>query len=325
MIHDHPALGTAPNARSDAKRRLRIALAIALVVLVVELIGAIVSNSLALAADAGHVLSDSAAVGLALGAIWLAGRPAGSQRTFGWYRAEIIAAAINGTGLLVIAAVLIWQAVGRISSDPQIDGRLLLIVAAAGLLANLVSAALLHQHQEHNLNIRGAYYHVLGDALGSVAALTAGVIILTTGWVAIDLVASLLIAVLIIVGAIRLLIEAANVLLEAAPPGLTVAQIEVDLTTLPGVRGVHDLHLWTVTSGFASLSAHLEIADDTNPTAVLILVAQRLRHEFGLEHVTLQPETAQLHAAMECCHFLDSAAATQHPTADAHHGAARDA
>ena len=160
---------------------------------------------------------------------------------------------------------------------------------------------MLHDGQRHNLNIRGAYYHVLGDTLGSVAALTVGVVILTTGWVAVDLVASLAIAGLIVIGALRLLAEAIDVLLEAAPPGLDVAEV----TAVPGVLGVHDLHLWTVTSGFVSLSAHVEIADDTDPTSVLVPIAQRLQARFSLVHLTLQPETARLHEALECCHFLD--------------------
>ena len=305
MSHHHAPEAAAAAERRGAQRRLQIALAIALAVLVMEIVGAIVSNSLALAADAGHVLGDVAAVGLALGAIWLAGRPGGTRRTFGWYRAEIMAAALNGGALLVIAGFLIWRALGRIGEHPEIDGLPLFGVALAGLVANIVSALMLHDGQRHNLNIRGAYYHVLGDTLGSVAALTAGVVVLTTGWVTADLVASLAIAGLIVIGALRLLAEAIDVLLEAAPPGLDVAEVTAEVTAGPGVLGVHDLHLWTVTSGFVSLSAHVKIADDTDPTSVLVPVAQRLQARFSLVHLTLQPETARLHEAMECCHFLD--------------------
>ncbi len=306
MSHSHGPRVPLDSGRAATRRRLRWALVLALAVLGLEIVGAIVSNSLALAADAGHVLGDALAVGLALAALWLAGREGSARRTFGWHRAEIMAAWLNGSALLVVAGVLIWRALERIGDDPEVRGAALLGFALVGLLANLGSAALLRRDQRQNLNVRGAYYHVLGDALGSLAALLAGLVILTTGWVAIDLIASIAIAALIILGALRLLVETADVLLEAAPPGLDVTSVEAEVLTLPGVRGVHDLHLWTVTSGFPSLSAHLEIQEGLDPFQILLPVAERLRERFGLEHVTLQPETARLHAAMACCRFPDS-------------------
>ena len=214
-------------------------------------------------------------------------------------RAEILAAVGNGLTLLAIAAVVVWQAISRMGSDPDVAGGALLGFALVGLAANLVAAAILHGSHAHSLNVRGAYYHVLGDALGSVAALVAGGVILATGWTEIDIIASLVIAVLITVVASRLLWEAGNVLLEAAPGHLLVDDVERAIRETDGVLGVHDLHLWSVSSGFPALSCHLEVGETTPPESVLVTVTQRLREEFGLQHITIQPETSALHAAMD--------------------------
>ncbi len=311
MNHDARAGQTpSPAGRKAVRRRLGIALLLALSILTIEIVGAIVSNSLALFADAGHVAGDASAILLALGAIWLAGRPGGRQRTFGWYRAEIIAATLNGGALLVIAGVIIWQAASRVGDDPQIAGTALLGFAAGGLLVNLVSAFILRESQRENLNVRGVYYHVIGDALGSVAALIAGIVIIVSGWQTIDLVVSVIIALLIVAGAVALLREAANVLLEAAPPGLDVDAVAGEICSVDGVIGVHDLHLWTVTSGFPALSCHIEIGDAADGESVLVAVTQRLQTRFALSHVTLQPESAALHNAMSCCDFPDQPTAS---------------
>lgn len=294
--------------RQDARRRLRWAFLLALGMLGVEIAGGLLFNSLALLADAGHVLGDALAVGLALGAIWLAGRPGGQQRTFGWARAEIIAAMLNGGALLVIAAVIVWRAVLRLGDDPDVAGVGLLALGLTGLTVNGIAAWLLHAPQARSLNVRAAYYHVLGDALGSVGAVTAGIVIVATGWSTIDALASFAIAGLIAWNALRLLHEAIDVLLETAPPDLDVEVIALRLRELPGVLGVHDLHLWTVTSGFPALSCHLEVDEIANIESVLVSAAYRLQDEFGLQHVTLQPETGALHEAMACCDFPDLAA-----------------
>jgi cobalt-zinc-cadmium efflux system protein len=278
---------------------------LALAILAIEIVGGIVSNSLALFADAGHVLGDAAALALALGAIQLAARPGSRRRTFGWYRAEILAALLNGAALLVIAGVIVWRAVVRIGDDPEVAGVELVAFALTGLAVNLVSAALLHGGQRDNLNVRGAYYHVVGDALGSVGALVAGVVIVASGWTAIDVIASVAIAALIVVAAARLMAEATNVLLEAAPRGIAVEAVAEEICGVEGVIGVHDLHLWTVTSGFAALSVHVEIGDETDPADVLSPVTRRLQDRFGLQHITLQPESSALHNVMQCCDLPD--------------------
>ena len=292
-------------ARRGVKRRLRLALALALLVLVVEIVGGAVTNSLALYADAGHVFGDVAAVSLALGAIWLAGRPGGARRTFGWYRAEIIAAMLNGTAMLALAGIIVWRALLRLGDEPEIAGAELLAFALVGLVANVASAVALREVQRDNLNVRGAYFHVLDDALGSTGVLIAGVVILATGWTAIDVIVSLGIAVLIVVNALRLLRETADVLLEAAPADIDVRMVAEEVRQVRGVTGVHDLHLWTVTSGFPALSCHLEIDDETKAQEVMVPVIHRLRERFGLLHVTLQPESRTLHQAMSCCEFPD--------------------
>ena len=184
-------------------------------------------------------------------------------------------------------------------------GGALLGFALVGLAANLVAAMILHGPHAQSLNVRGAYYHVLGDALGSVAALVAGVVILAAGWTTIDIIASLVIAVVIAVVALRLLWEAGEVLLEAAPRNLGVEDVERTIRGTDGVLGIHDLHLWTVSSGFPALSCHLEVDETAAAESILVTVTQRLREEFGLQHITIQPETTLLHAAMECCEFPD--------------------
>ena len=239
--------------------------------------------------------------------MWLAERPGSEQRTFGWARAEIMAAMLNGGALLFIAGLITWQAIERLGGDPDIAGAELLGFALVGLVANLLAAAALRGGQHTNLNVRGAYYHVLGDALGSVGALISGIVILASGWTTIDALASFVIAALIAVNAVRLLREATNVLLEAAPSGLAVEEVARELCEVPGVLGLHDLHLWTVSSGFPALACHVEIEDSTVAEAVLMRATERLQSRFGIQHVTLQPETSAIHAAMACCEFPDLA------------------
>lgn len=292
-------------SQAGHRRRLSYALALAVSMLGLELAGGLLSNSLALLADAGHTLGDAAAVGLALGALWLAERPGSRRRTFGWARAEILAAMVNGSALLAIAGLVAWRAAVRIDADPEIAGGQLLAFAAVGLAANVAAALALRSGQRSNLNVRAAYYHVIGDALGSVGALVSGVVVLAWGWAPIDAIMSFVIAGLIAFNAVRLLREAADVLLEAAPPELDVSEVAGELCRLPGVLGVHDLHVWTVASGFAALSCHMEVAEEADADAILIAAATRLRDRFGLQHVTLQPETTRLHTAMACCEFPD--------------------
>ncbi|OGO51218.1 MAG: cation transporter, partial [Chloroflexi bacterium RBG_16_68_14] len=243
-------------SRAASRRALGFALALASVVLVAEVVGGVLTNSLALLADAGHMVSDVLAVSLALFAIWVAGRPATSQQSFGYQRAEVLAAAANGGVLLLVAAYVFWQAALRFADPPEVKSGPMLGIALVGLLANVASAFLLYPQQARSLNVRGAFYHVLGDLVGSVGVIAAGIVMLTTGWFLADPLVGVLIGLLIILGAARLLRESLAVLLEATPAHIDPREVERALTGTPGVTGLHDLHIWTVTSGLVALSCH---------------------------------------------------------------------
>ncbi|MBL8129232.1 MAG: cation transporter [Chloroflexia bacterium] len=296
--------------RVDA-RPLVIALAITLIFLVVEVVGAYLSNSLALLADAAHMLTDVAALGLALLAIALARRPATAERSFGFLRAEILAALVNAVTLIVAAIYIFYEAWERLQDPPEVQSDTLLVVAIAGLCANIASALVLSRGggHEHNLNQRGAFLHVLGDLLGSVATIAAALIIKATGWYAADPILSAVIGLLVVYGAWSLLRESVDVLLEAAPRGMNVAQVRRAMQDVPGVLAVHDLHVWTVTSGLVALSAHVEIASMQNWSNIMGQLATTLRDDFDIAHVTLQPELAgSPKAAWDRC-SLDAPAA----------------
>jgi cobalt-zinc-cadmium efflux system protein len=288
---DDGAASNGRTARGD-RRPLVIALAIITIFFVVELIGAYISNSLALLADAAHMLTDVAAIGLALFAMWLAGRATRPERTFGYLRAEILAAVVNAVSLIVLAMYIFWEAWGRLQEPPEVESRPLLAVAIAGLLANIAAAWVLSRGGGHrdNLNTRGAFLHVLGDLLGSVATILAALVIAFTGWYIADPILSVLIGGLVVFGAWSLLRESVDVLLEAAPRGVVVADVRQAMNAVPGVDGVHDLHVWTVTSGLTALSAHVETANIAGWEECMKTLAAMLREKFGIAHVTLQPE-----------------------------------
>ena len=288
---DHADVADRPAERVDP-RPLIIALAITTVFLAVEIAGAVVSNSLALLADAAHMLTDVAAICLALFAFWLGKRPTSPERTFGYLRAEVLAALVNAVMLIVIAIYIFWEAWHRLQEPPEVKTGPLLIVAIAGLIANAASAWILsrgHGHQE-NLNTRGAYLHVLGDLFGSAATIVAAIVIAVTGWYAADPILSVVIGGLVVFGAWSLLRESVDVLLEAAPRGVVIADVRRALEAAPGVTGVHDLHVWTVTSGLTALSAHVETSDMDHWEETMTTLVNTLRETFGIAHVTLQPE-----------------------------------
>ncbi|MGH2614200.1 MAG: cation diffusion facilitator family transporter [Thermomicrobiales bacterium] len=301
--HRHEGDGDAAMDRPPRvdRRPLVIALGITATFLVVEVIGAYVSNSLALLADAAHMLTDVAAIGLALFAMWLAGRPTRPERTFGHLRAEILAALVNAVTLIVMAIYIFWEAWRRLQDPPDVQSGPMLVVAVAGLLANIAAAWVLSRGEGHrdNLNTRGAFLHVLGDLLGSAATIVAALVIWLTGWYAADPVLSVLIGGLVVFGAWSLLRESVDVLLEAAPRGIVVADVRRAMDAVPGVEGVHDLHVWTVTSGLTALSAHVEtdLHDVADWEECMTKLARVLREEFGIAHVTLQPEPP--HAARD--------------------------
>jgi cobalt-zinc-cadmium efflux system protein len=291
--HDHahrPGQGGA----HGASKRLSWVLAITAIFMIAEAVGGVLSGSLALLADAGHMLTDVAALGLSVFAMRLARRPPSTKRTFGYVRLEILAALVNGATLLAIAGLILWEAWQRIDAPVEVDGRLMLVVASLGLGVNIVGATLLHAHAHDNLNVRGAYLHVLGDLLGSVGAMAAAVVILTTGWTVADPIVSALIALLILWGAWGLVREATDILLESAPAHLDMDAILADLAGVSGLDEVHDVHVWTLTSGFVALSAHGVIDDARAHTRILEEVRNRMRVH-GIEHVTFQIEHRTLY------------------------------
>ena len=300
MGHDHSAHGV--TAGGAHRRRLTVVLGLTLLVLVAEVVGAVLSGSLALLADAGHMATDAAGIALALGAVTLAQRPARGRRTFGWQRIEILAAVANGLLLLGVAGYVLVEAVLRIGEPTEISSELMLVVAGAGLVVNLVSLALLHRGRTDSLNVKGAYLEVLGDAFGSVAVLVAGVVILTTGWAFADTLASLAIGFLVVPRAWHLLREALDVLLEAAPRGVDLDDVRAHILGVDSVLGVHDLHAWTITSGLPVLSAHVVVSDAALQAGhggkVLDALCSCLGSHFDVEHCTFQLE-AETHADHE--------------------------
>ena len=273
----------------ESQRRMAIALAIAAAVMVAEGVGGWLAHSLALLADAGHMLADVAALGLSVVVVSLARRPATAERTFGLLRLEILAALVNGAALIAISIGIALEAYRRFHAPQAVDGRLLVAVAALGLAANAAGVAILHGGHAHSLNQRGAYLHILGDLLGSLGALVAGVLILTTGWVQADPIISIVISLLILGGAWRLVRESADVLLEAAPPHIALGDVHDCMVSVPGVASVHDLHVWTVTSGVIAMSGHLVVQNPADNQRVLEAVQRRLAG-MGIGHVTVQME-----------------------------------
>jgi cobalt-zinc-cadmium efflux system protein len=264
--------------------------------MIAEAVGGWWTNSLALIADAGHMLTDVAALTLTLFAIWFAERPATSKKTYGYYRLEILAAFVNGIALVLLSIWIIYEAINRWQDPPEIAATPLTIIAVGGLIVNIVAAYLLHSDHQHDLNMRGAFLHVVGDLLGSVAAIIAGGLIWTMGWLWADAVGSILISAIIILGAWRLILDSVNVLLEGTPRHISLAAVESTILDTAGVAGVHDLHVWTISSGIEALSAHINHDDSVSHSELLALVRSKLHDRFGIDHLTIQMETLDLEA-----------------------------
>ncbi|MFD5892575.1 MULTISPECIES: cation diffusion facilitator family transporter [unclassified Streptomyces] len=307
--HGHTHGGAPPPGTATAayKGRLRIALGITLSVMVMEIIGGIASDSLALIADAAHMATDAVGLALALLAVHFANRPSTGNRTFGLARAEILAALANCLLLLGVGGFLLFEAVERFITPADTKGGLTIIFAAVGMVANLISLSLLMRGQKESLNVRGAYLEVLADTLGSVAVLISATVILTTGWQAADPIASLVIGLMIVPRTVKLLRETLNVLLEAAPKGVDMAEVRAHMVALPGVADVHDLHAWTITSGMPVLSAHVvveqSVLNSVGHEKMLHDLQGCLGSHFDVEHCTFQLEPVG-HAEHEAnlCH-----------------------
>jgi cobalt-zinc-cadmium efflux system protein len=287
MGHDHshhePTIGRTG--------RLKAALGLTFAYMFAEFIGGWWTNSLALIADAGHMLTDVAALTLTLVAIWIGSRPATAKKTFGYFRMEILAAFVNGIALALLSIWVIYEAVDRWQSPPEILGGWMTAIAGGGLLVNLAAAKLLHSGIEHDLNMRGAWLHVVGDTLGSAAAVLAGILVITKGWFWADPVSSILISFIIIIGAGRLILDSVNVLLEGTPRHIDLAAVENMILDTDGVAGVHDLHVWTISSGRDALSAHISHDSAIAHSDLLARVRDRLHDSFGIDHLTIQMET----------------------------------
>ena len=284
-----------PQSRRLLDGRKRVTRSLGLVLLltasftVAEVVGGLLSNSLALLADAGHMLADVMALTLALVAAWSARRPPDASRTYGYRRIEILAALFNGVALVVIALFIFIEAYERLSDPPEVAYGLMAAVAFGGLLVNLVGARILHNHR-HGLNARAAYLHVLGDLLGSVGALTAAALIAVFGWRWADPVASAVIGAIIVVSAVRLVLEAVNVLLEGAPSHVRTDEVRAVLLATPGVSNIHDLHLWSLGGDRPLLTAHLVLDHSRRAGDVLREATATLHNRFGITHSTLQTE-----------------------------------
>ncbi|MGW6398425.1 cation diffusion facilitator family transporter [Streptomyces sp. NPDC055134] len=302
--HSHAPTGTASAAHLG---RLRIALGITLTVMVVEIVGGLLADSLALVADAAHMATDALGLGMALLAIHFANRPASEQRTFGFARAEILAALANCLLLLGVGGYVLVEAIQRFLEPAETEGGLTIVFGVIGLVANMISLSILVRGQKDSLNVRGAFLEVAADALGSVAVIISATIILATGWQAADPIASIAIGLMIVPRTVKLLRETLNVLLEAAPKGVDMAEVRAHITGLPGVLDIHDLHAWTITSGMPVLSAHVVVSSE----ALNAIGHEKMLHElqgclgvhFDVEHCTFQLEPVG-HAEHEAklCH-----------------------
>jgi cobalt-zinc-cadmium efflux system protein len=279
-----------------AERRLWIALGVSLLIVTVEVIGGVLGRSLALLGDSAHVLTDVLTVGIAILTLRLGRMRHTPRRTFGYHRAEIFAALVNGSTLIGVALLIIYQAFLRLQQPPTVQGPLVLAVASVGLLGNLVMAGLLAPNRKTNLNVRGAFLHALSDTLSSLAVIISSLIIIFTGYNGVDPLVAALIGVLIIRSAYGLVRDSTNILLEATPKQFELGKIAETIRSIDGVKGVHDLHVWTITSGLYALSGHVTLDANTiiDGSAIISRVAARLKDSFGIEHVTLQMERETL-------------------------------
>ncbi|HEY2378820.1 MAG TPA: cation diffusion facilitator family transporter [Gemmatimonadaceae bacterium] len=288
--HEHGLHGPRPSVT----RALQIALGLTLALMIAEVLGGLLSNSLALLADAGHMLTDAGALGLSLFVGWMCRQPSRPEKTYGYLRWEILAALLNGATLLLISFWIVWEAIRRFSHPEHVAGGLMLVFAAIGLVVNVIAVYILHGVNGASLNVRGAYLHVLGDLLASGGTIIAAVFVRTTGWIIADPIASLVSTVLIIGSAWSLVREAVDVLLEAAPPHIALEAVRTRLQSIPGVESVHDLHIWTVTSGVVAMSVHAIVRQPENHQDVLEN-AHDLLQEMGIQHVTVQLERREMY------------------------------
>ena len=290
--HGHGGHDHAHDFKESSRRSLTIALTLITGYMVAEVVGGVLSGSLALIADAGHMLTDAAAIGLALLAMWLAGRAASTTRTWGFHRTEVLAAMINALSLWLIAAWIVFEAVERLSHHHaiEVEGGLMMVVGVGGLIVNIIAAWILHASSEHSINVEGALQHVIADLLGSIGVIISGTLILTLDWTISDPIISMVIALLIVLGSWRLVAEVVHVLLEGTPKRIDVYRLCSDIEDLEGVTVIHDVHIWTITSGTEAFTAHV-LVDPAHKGELdrLLNQIQEIAHDrYGIAHVTVQ-------------------------------------
>jgi cobalt-zinc-cadmium efflux system protein len=291
--HGHPHAHDAPSG-NDGERRLSWVLVLTAGFMVVEAVGGWLAGSLALIADAGHMLSDTAALALAWAAFRVARRPHDEKRSYGYHRFQILAAFVNGLALFAIAAWIVFEAVGRLRAPAPVLGTPMLVIAVLGLAVNLIALAMLRTGDRRNLNVRAALLHVLGDLLGSAGAIVAAVVILATGWTPIDPILSVALSLLILRGAWDVTRRAGHVLMEGAPEGFDDAAVKADLrAAVPGVVDVHHVHAWMLTAERPMVTLHVQLAPSTDPATALAAIKTRLKERFGIAHSTVQIESAE--------------------------------
>ena len=302
--HDHAGHHHGGHSRGAGRRALTFVFILTTAFLAVEVVGGFLTGSLALLADAGHMASDAVSLGLALFAVWLAERPATPRRSFGYKRAEILAALANGVTLVAVSVWIFVEAFRRLQDPQPILGGWMLAVAVVGLLVNVAGAVVLSRSGGESLNVEGAMRHVLADLLGSVGVIVAAGVILLTGWRYADPLVSAVIGVLVLASSWKLLRESTNILLEATPKGVDAEQVGRRMASAPGIEEVHDLHIWTITSGFPALSAHVLVGREENCHARRRDLEDVLAHDFGIEHTTLQMDHVGDHlAALQALRF----------------------
>jgi len=305
--HEHGTGGHAghDHAAGANERSLKIALAPTCAFLVVELAGGFIAHSLALLSDAAHMFTDTAALAIALMAIRIAKRPADSKRTFGYHRFEILAAAFNAMLLLAVAVYILWEAYLRLKAPPEISSNLMLVIAIVGLVVNLLSMKVLRGGQEESLNVKGAYLEVWADMIGSIGVILGAVVIEFTGWAWVDSAVAILIGLWVVPRTVTLLKSSINILLEGVPEDVDMEKLKAMLLSIPGVKSLHDLHVWSVTSGKSTLTVHLVVdAGADAEQAILPEVRQRLAGSFGIHHITVQCELTPCgQAGHETDHF----------------------
>lgn len=295
--HDH-----FDSQREGNKKGLLIALFVTTGIMFAEFFGGLMTNSLALLSDAGHMLSDASSLLLSLVALWIASRPATPKKTFGFYRFEVLAALFNGVTLFVIAGFIVWEAFERFLEPPTVASGTMILIACIGLGANLISAWSLLRNGDvkDNVNVRSAYLHVLGDALGSVGAIIAGIVMLLFGWYIADPIISVIVALLILRSAWGVISHSFHILMEGTPPSVNQEEVKNALESIQGVIDVHDLHIWTITSGLHSLTCHILVKDDQPSQTILQEAIRMVREKYHIDHATFQIETStQLHQELK--------------------------